>query len=85
MRIMMEKFYCRSELILNQTSQVIDTSHVTTENENMLIPTCIIIHQVVGYLQNTNFILKKEIKSFVLIPLNIGGFFSKAQILAIDT
>lgn len=50
MRIMMEKFYCRSELILNQTSQVIDTSHVTTENENMLIPTCIIIHQVVGYL-----------------------------------
>lgn len=49
MRIM-EIVYCRSKLILNQTLQVIDTSHVTTENENMLIPTCIIIHQVVGYL-----------------------------------
>lgn len=46
----MNKIYCRSELIINQTSQVIDTSLVTTKNENMLITTCIIIHQVVGVL-----------------------------------
>lgn len=43
----MNKIYCRSELIINQTSQVIDTSHVTTENENVNNN---MHHQVVGIL-----------------------------------
>lgn len=30
--------------------KVIDKSHVPIENENLLIPTCIILHQVVGVL-----------------------------------